>query len=144
MRFLHPRLLPLLLVTTLLAASCGSDDVDEERSFPTEALLSFTTAAGLEIEIRTAPTQPPRKGVADLQLLVREGGAPLEGLTIRISPWMGGMGHGSNQVDAAEQDQGIYLAKDALFSMPGPWELILEIGGARDEEATSPTFEVGP
>ncbi|HWV38090.1 MAG TPA: FixH family protein [Vulgatibacter sp.] len=138
------RLLPAILLLSI-AAACGSDD-PKDPEFTGDPLATITSDSGaLRLEIRTSP-QPPTKGPVDVEVAVvdSESGAPVDDLSIEVSPWMGSMGHGSNTVDADALGEGRYLATGALFSMPGPWELRFAISGAIDDTAETPSFEVLP
>ena len=37
--------------------------------------------------------------------------------------WMSSMGHGSSPVTVTKREEGIYLATEIFFIMPGPWEI---------------------
>lgn len=129
------------LLVAALAFACG--DEDEAEGFGDEVLVHLH-AGELHIDIRSAP-QPPRSGLADIEMIVRgEGGAPVSGLSIRVIPWMGEHGHGSNEVDASEVEAGRYVAEGVLFSMPGNWELVLEIGGSVEGSWETASFQVLP
>ena len=133
-------------ISILLCAACGSETDSQEPDFSGAPVASMTLDGGrVRVQVRTSP-QPPVKGPADVQLTVSdaETGAPIDGLAIRVTPWMEAHGHGSATVDAKATGEGRYVAEGALFSMAGPWELKLEISGAITETATSPSFDVRP
>lgn len=135
--------LPVLLVW--LAGACGSED-EAKAPFPETPFQTTTSDSGkLRLEIRTSP-QPPAKGPADVEVTVldAETSAPVDGLAIRVSPWMGSMGHGSNSVDSVPQGGGRYVAREVLFSMSGKWELKLVVSGSVEDTAETPSFEVRP
>lgn len=136
-------LLPVLLVC--FAGACGSGD-ETKAPFPETPFQTITSDAGkLLLEIRTSP-QPPAKGPADVEIRAfdAETSAPVDDLVIRVSPWMGSMGHGSNSVDSVPQGDGRHVAKEVLFSMSGKWELKLAISGEVEDTAETPSFEVRP
>jgi hypothetical protein len=61
-----------------------------------------------------------------------DGEQPLEGATVRVSPWMPAHGHGSTDVEAVEEAPGVYVAEDVWLNMPGIWDLRVHVD-ARDE-----------
>jgi len=144
LRSLH---LPALLLTLFtFASACGSDDAAGGFDLDADPLVTATSESGeLEVEIRTAP-QPPAKGLVAVRLQVADAatGAPVDGLQIEVAPWMGSMGHGSNQVTATATGPGTYEASGVLFSMPGPWELRLTIAGSRSDSLVTSSFDVLP
>ena len=140
------RNLSIAAISILLCAACGSSSDRDEPDFSGDPVATMTLDGGtIHVEIRTSP-QPPVKGPADVELRLAdaEGGAPVDGLTIHVTPWMEAHGHGSATVEAKAGGEGRYVAKDVLFSMAGPWELKLEVTGAIAESATSPSFDVRP
>lgn len=74
--------------------------------------------------------------------LLDEGGEPIEGAQVTISPWMPAHGHGSIDVEAEESEPGVYVTDRLSFNMPGVWELRLyvAVGDAKGRLAT--TIEV--
>jgi hypothetical protein len=52
---------------------------------------------------------------------------PLEGATVRLSPWMPAHGHGSTDVEAVEAEPGVYVAEDVWLNMPGIWDLRVHV-----------------
>src|SRR5262245_21801030 len=51
-----------------------------------------------------------------------EGSAPLEGATVLLAPWMPAHGHGTPEVEAHEEEPGVYVTEEVWFNMPGVWD----------------------
>jgi hypothetical protein len=70
-------------------------------------------------------------------------GAPVDGLTLQVTPWMPAMGHGTS-VDptVSVQGQGIYLVQDIYFYMPGQWELRTDLLHDASTDHVAPTFQI--
>ncbi len=139
----------LLLVPVLAAFALGCS-VDPGSSapatFPAEAFTTLTSDSGaLSIEVRTAPEQPPTRGLSTVEYRITEASNPAhaaEGLDLTIVPWMPDMGHGASITPSvmAEGD-GRYVISDVELYMPGKWELRTTIAGASNDSAM-PTFEI--
>jgi hypothetical protein len=107
-------------------------------------LLSLpSNSGGLTIEVRTSPEQPPSRGVNAVEYqITASGGAPAEGLSLQVVPWMPVMGHGASVAPSiAAEGDGRYLISDVDFFMAGEWTLRTTIDGASTDGVT-PTFEV--
>jgi hypothetical protein len=97
----------------------------------------------MTIEVRTGPVQPPARGQANVQLLVRdESGVPLDGLVVEATPWMPAMGHGSSvRPSVISNGDGEYVLENVSMYMPGRWELRTIFSGVVMDSAT-PVFDV--
>src|SRR5690349_13252923 len=72
--------------------------------------------------------EKPTKGWNELRVEVFDrDDAPLEGVTVKVTPWMPAHGHMSEEVVADETDSGVYETEDVLFFMAGNWELHAEV-----------------
>jgi hypothetical protein len=80
-------------------------------------------------------------------------GAPVEGLTISMTPWMPAMGHGTCCTPVfTDNGGGRYVSTAVSLFMPGEWQLRTEIssplGGANESlpailsDFVAPTFDV--
>ena len=106
--------------------------------FPADPLTTTTSADGLaKIEVRTAPTQPPARGVVDVELVVRGGdGAPIGNLALEVVPWMPAHGHGTSVTPTVvDLGNGHYWVRDLDLYMPGEWDLRLSLGEAPTRQA---------
>ena len=78
--------------------------------------------------------EPSVVGDNTLTLELRDAsGDPLEGATVKVSPWMPAHGHGSADVMLEERDPGRYVGERVYFNMPGIWELRIHIDADREE-----------
>src|SRR5262245_50240936 len=124
-------------------ASCGSASTPSTRSFPDAPLATITSEQNqLVVEVRTAPEQPPERGVATVQLVVKNGaGALQEGLAIDMQPWMPSMGHGAAARPTLSVDgPGTYVLDNVQLYMAGRWELRTSFSGSVTDRAT-PAFD---
>jgi hypothetical protein len=123
---------------------CGAAPRSENGSFPAEPLATIASVESkLVIEVRTAPAQPPERGVAAVQLVVKDrNGILQDGLEVAATPWMPAMGHGASvQPTVASPGKGTYLLDDVYLFMPGRWEIRTSFSGAVTDRAT-PAFDV--
>jgi hypothetical protein len=136
---LAPRLLALPLTLALCLQGCGSSSASGEPvTFPADALQTEQSNDGhLSFEIRTSP-QPPARGVLSVQYRITSPeGAPLDGLTLTVIPWMPAMGHGTSTVPTVEaRGNGLYVLNDVNLYMAGLWELRTRISGHASGEVT--------
>ena len=127
-----------------LVSGCSSPASADGASFSGSPFASFTTDGGkLHVDLRTAPDQPPSRGVENVELVVHdESGAAVSGLTIDVVPWMPAMGHGASlqpRVEAA--GEGRYVVSDVHFFMPGDWQLRLTFSGPVEDHA-APVLQI--
>ncbi|MBS2032750.1 MAG: FixH family protein [Deltaproteobacteria bacterium] len=132
-----------LCVWVLLVAGCtdpGSLADGGGPEFPATALLTLAGDTGaLSVAVRTSP-QPPIRGVNQIQLTVTaaDGGAPVDGLTVTVDPWMPIMGHGSATTPTVTpQGSGVYDVTDVYMAMPGTWELRTSFSGPATDNVTA-------
>jgi YtkA-like len=113
--------------------------------FPVQSLMSVTSSgAKLRIDVRTAPEQPPSRGVQAVQLVITDAasGAPATGLSLSVLPWMPAMAHGSPLVPTVTEDPGgVYVVEDVDFFMAGTWELRTTFSGSLVDYA-APSFQI--
>lgn len=121
------------------AGESGGSSGGGAATFPAEPLTTVKTADGtLSIAVRTAPDQPPARGLVTVEYVVTDAdGKPVDGLDLSVQPWMPEMGHGASTkptIDA--RGAGHYVVSDVAFFMPGRWELRTAIAGAVNDSAT--------
>jgi hypothetical protein len=98
-------------------------------------------AGQVEVVLLEATPAPPDVGDNTWRLRVqRSGGAPLEAVTVVVTPFMTIHGHGISPPyyeGAPQAEAGTYEAGPFNLSMPGPWELtvLVEDGAEIDDEA---------
>ena len=131
----------------LVASGCSGDPGVGSGggvSFPEAAMVKVTTDGGaLDIEVRTAPDQPPSRGLVSVEYrLTDHGGTPLDGLELAVEPYMPAMGHGaSTRPTVSAQGAGRYVITGVELFMPGTWELRTRITGPLEDSA-APSFEI--
>jgi len=137
----------LVLFAAAFVAGCVGSSPTRGNDPPTFPAVPLATTSGqsgaVTVDVRTAPAQPPTRGVLDVELTVKAGdGAPLDGLTIGVVPWMSAHGHGSSVTPTiTPEGGGRYWVSDVDLYMPGEWFLRISISGAVTDEATA-TLEV--
>ena len=130
------------LALSMLALGCSSETSGAaggaEATFPAEPLATVVTEQDLSIEVRTAPEQPPTRGLVDVELVVTDvDGKPVDGLDLAVQPWMPQMGHGASTKPTIEaMGGGHYVVSKVAFFMPGLWELRTSIAGTTNDRAT--------
>src|ERR1700733_7235550 len=79
--------------------SAGDPDASAsaDGSFAGDPYVSVSSDnGGLKLDVRTDP-QPPPRGTCTAEITIPDAnGAPQDGLTLAIVPWMPAMGHGSS------------------------------------------------
>lgn len=116
----------------------------EAGAFPAEPFVTTTSDAGtLHVEVRTAPSQPPARGVCSVELTVTDAkGVAVDDLKLDVVPWMPAMGHGTSITPTvAALGAGKYLVTNVSLFMAGDWELRTSFEGpVRDRAA--PAFQI--
>lgn len=139
----------LLLVAALcVATGCSASDAGPpgaDAQFPADALLTVTGDSQLvDVEIRTAPDQPPQRGTIAVEYRVtsHDAGAPVDGLSIDVVPWMPAMGHGTSIVpEVHAKGDGRYVLVNVNLFMPGRWELKSTLSGPLADHV-APAFQI--
>ena len=112
--------------------------------FPADPLTTLKSDHGaLAFEVRTAPQQPPARGLSTVEIVATDGaGKPVDGLVLAVQPWMPEMGHGASTKPSIEaKGDGHYVVSHVACVMPGRWELRTSIAGAVNDSATV-TFQI--
>jgi hypothetical protein len=123
-----------LLIATLALGACATEDASggADAAFPDAPYATVTTESGtLRIAVRTAPAQPPPRGVITVEYTITDpSGRALDGLDVSVTPWMPEMGHGASVEPAIEPlGEGRYRVSNLALYMPGRWELRTSIAG---------------
>jgi hypothetical protein len=80
----------------------------------------------------TLTIEPPHVGQHRVVLALSESAdgedsAPLEGAIVMLTPWMPAHGHGTPDVEAHEEQPGVYVTEEVWFNMPGIWDLHVHV-----------------
>jgi hypothetical protein len=132
--------LKVAVMAACVGCSSGSGPTAE---FPATAFSTvMTDSAMLRVEVRTSP-QPPARGGIDAELTITDAasGAPRDGLTLQIRPWMPAMNHGSIMATITPEGSGKYLVTEVDFYMAGLWELRTTISGPVSDYV-APQFQI--
>jgi hypothetical protein len=126
------------------AGGSGGSDGGSCSDFPSEPFLTQLSDAGdLQIALRSCPEQPPVQGVDNIQYTITDtAGAPQDGLTLSIVPWMPSMGHGANAPTVTANGDGTYVASDVYLFMAGNWALETTITGPETNDSVVPVFPI--
>lgn len=137
----------LVVAFASIACSSGSGAAPPSGpvAFSAQPLMSVTSGTGkLRIDVRTAPEQPPSRGVQTVELVISNAvsGAPEPGLSLDVLPWMPAMGHGAPLSPTVVEDPGgVYVIGDVDFFMAGTWELRTSFSGSVEDYA-APSFQI--
>jgi hypothetical protein len=139
------RVLLAAILGGLASSACAAGtDTAYNGSFPTEAFTTVTSeSAALSVEVRTAPAQPPTRGLLEVEYRVAEvGGTPVAGLDLQVVPWMPEMGHGTSTTpQVTDAGGGRYVISNVELFMAGRWDLRTTVRGPRQDSVT-PTFQI--
>jgi hypothetical protein len=124
----------------LLLAACSSEPAASgaDATFPPDPITTAPSDSGaLVLAVRTAPSQPPPRGTCTVELsITNAAGAPKDGLTLDIVPWMPAHGHGTSiRPSVVGKGGGKYLVTDVSLFMPGEWELRTTFSGSTSDHA---------
>jgi hypothetical protein len=131
-------------IAAVLLAGCGSTPEAGSHSFPDAPFATLSSANDqLVIEVRTAPQQPPDRGIDSVELVVRDrSGVLQDSLEVVATPWMPAMGHGASVVPTVSSpDKGRYVLDNVYLYMAGRWELRTSFSGHVMDSAT-PAFDI--
>jgi hypothetical protein len=134
----------MLLCAAALVAGCSSESAGGADAFPSAAYATVASDSGaLNLEVRTAPDQPPSRGTASVEYRIStHAGAPQDGLDLTVLPFMPSMGHGaSGKPTVSAKGDGRYVISGVELFMAGHWELRTDISGAVKDHA-APSFDV--
>ncbi len=129
-----PRL-PLGVVASFLLVACGGG-----ASAPPSAQdlpLTLQSDNGALHLVLSAPNGPLAVGTNAVELVVTRAStdAAVDGLDVKVEPYMPAMGHGSSTPTVTPEGGGKYLVSDLYLYMPGVWELRTTFTGAVSDHA---------
>jgi hypothetical protein len=114
--------------------NCEAETRDEEYL----AGMQKVGAAGVQVTLVSATPAPPGRDDNTWVIDVAEGGAPLAGATVKVTPFMPDHRHGTSVavvVTPDPQTTGRFQLAPINLWMPGLWEITIEVtpaGGMRD------------
>jgi hypothetical protein len=110
---------------TTTPSACASDT----RKDTYIAGLSKPTAGALSVKLVEATPAPPAKQSNTLMLqVVDTAGAPVEGATLSVTPFMPDHGHGSSvKPTVTPKGGGTYEVTNVYLPMPGLWRLTVTV-----------------
>ncbi len=120
-------------------ADAGSDG---GCAFPSQPLVTQASDGGTyQIAARSCPDQPPMRGQETIEYTITNAaGAPQDGLTVTVVPFMPAMGHGTSaQTTVTPIGSGNYVIGNVYFAMPGEWQLITDIWASGAPTSGPPT-----
>jgi hypothetical protein len=133
-----------LLLVSALAIACGgcategaasADGVLRTQTGPFEGTLSIEPAPPHVGDHRVVVTLDRMATSDDLN-------TPVEGASVVISPFMPAHGHGSVDVEAIEESEGLYASDEVFLTMPGIWDLHVHVTQGELEGELIATIEV--
>lgn len=129
----------LLALALFACAGCSSaSGPSSSGSFP---ILVTSDSKALHVELDASP--PPTVGTDTIELTVTRAsdGAPQDGLTVTVVPWMPAMDHGTSTPTVTPEGNGKYLVTELYLFMPGTWVLKTSFAGPVADHA-EPEFEI--
>jgi hypothetical protein len=131
-----------VIFSSFVGCSSSGPPATAAGTFPAAPYTTLRTDQGkLAIEARTAPDQPPIRGLGSVELRIEDptSGGRVDGLSIDATTWMPAMGHGASvNPTVTSKGTGVYVVDNVDFFMPGTWELRLALHGMYDDTATIP------
>lgn len=130
-----------MIVLPLLLALAGCAETEE----PTDTGGGVRTDDGL-YDLALAPDpDPPVAGDAALEIAIAvvATGAALEGATVTVEPWMTDMGHGTPEPPAVEEIGGGVYRATWTYSMPGTWDVTIQVDGEAGVDSATVAYDVG-
>ncbi len=92
--------------------------------------------------LRTPEPPTPSGDVLEM-LLMDTTGALLPGATVKATPWMPAMGHGSPKTPVVKDDGGgHYTISNLLFTMLGKWELRIDVTADAGQDRFTLVYQI--
>lgn len=130
----YTRLMPTAAHALTLAVACGICACGGGSPTPEGSFDATSKTGAFEASFLPAP-DPPVTGTNALGFELRQGDRPVVDAMVTLEPWMPAHGHGSSKAPLVTNlGAGSYRAEDIYLTMPGHWELTIEVsaGGERD------------
>lgn len=135
------RILGAVLVM-VVAVGCGDvDDTDDDES---ETTAQVESEGGHFQASFTHDPASPQTGDAELHFdLFDAGGEVVADAAISVEPWMPAHGHGSPETPSVmEMSAGNYHVTNIVYSMPGTWDLRIDVDTGEVSDRFVVTYEV--
>lgn len=137
-----------VVASFLLVAACGGSTDSDGGSSGTSASGGFQNtacdkdnrkdiytaglakqSAGLTVKIVESDPSPPKKGTNTMTLEIADAsGAPLDGATVAVTPWMPDHAHGSALTPVvAPMGGGKYAVTKLYYPMAGLWQITVSV-----------------
>ncbi len=102
-----------------------------------------SSSGSLTLSMASSPTSPPQRGTGSLKFVITDAaGAPVDGLTLTVVPWMVQMGHGTSIAPCVVPNgNGEYVVNDVYLFMAGEWQLQTTVSGTATD-TFAPTVQV--
>ncbi len=114
-----------LLSLLLVGGGCGEADGTEGGDENAEQMV---TSEDDHFSGHFLPDpDPPITGDNVVTIHLTDDGEPVTGADIDVEPWMPGHGHGSPEHPEVIEDNGEYVVSNIVYSMPGHWELRVDV-----------------
>ncbi|MDB4934293.1 MAG: hypothetical protein JWP87_1265 [Labilithrix sp.] len=112
--------------TTGTTSACATD---ARKDVYTAGLAKQTTPGALSVKLMAASPAPPAKQSNELTLqVVDAAGAPVDGATVSVTPFMPDHGHGSSvKPTVTPKGGGTYDVTNVYLPMPGLWRLTVTV-----------------
>ncbi|MBI2394880.1 MAG: FixH family protein [Deltaproteobacteria bacterium] len=97
------------------------------------------------LSVHLTPDAAITRGSNNFTMTIRAGAlAPTKDKTnVEVIVWMPSMGHGApNDPTLVEKGDGNYRVEDVYFSMPGTWELTVNVTSDRGNGSQTFTYEI--
>jgi hypothetical protein len=139
-----------LCFTLLLALSaCGASEADPDAGFvanctQSQALQTLTSKTGAYTFYLCDAATPAVGFNSFTYLVVDQTGAPQDGLTLAVQPWMPYMNHGSpgdGNATVMPSGTGQYQVSNVVFQMAGEWQLRTTVSAPTPDSA-NPQFNI--
>jgi hypothetical protein len=133
-------LLLALCTLTLTSLGCG-DNADTDVDTDNSGLVSDNGAFEAHL---TPDPNPPVTGnnTFDMHLMDANGEA-VSGATVTVEPWMPAHGHGSSEEPKVEEKMdGMYTITDVVFTMPGHWEVRIDVSHHATDDRLVSSYDV--
>lgn len=124
-------------------AACGDDAEDTENNDHADNGVLVSADGHFKAELHAMP-DPPVTGVNMVHLKLMDAqDEPVTGATIEVEPFMPGHGHGTPEVPTFVEDgDGMYSISNIKYTMPGDWELRIDITSGETQDRIVAEYDV--